>query len=80
MRPPELGHVERASVGAVIADALRVQTDAERRHQLVEEAVVVVGGEDDDELRVEALDEFPCARKRGVDVIKEVLRRPGQIQ
>ena len=74
------GNVERPVVGAVVADPLRVGADAERWHQLVEEAVVVVGGEDDDELRVEAFDEFPCLRERAVDVVKEVLRRPGQIQ
>ena len=67
-------------MGAVITDTLRVRAYAERWHQFVEEAVVVVGGKDDDELRVEAIDEFSCLRERGVDVVKEVLRRPWQIQ
>ncbi len=74
------GHVERPFVGAVVADALGVGADAERRHRPVEEAVVVVGGKDDDDLRVEVCDEIPCLREGAVDVVKEVLRRPGQIE
>ena len=74
------GNVERSFVGAVIADPLSLGTDAERRHQLVEEAVVVVRRENDDDLRVEVFDELPRRRECAVDVIKEVLRRPGQIE
>ena len=74
------GDVEWTFVGAVVADALRVGADTERWHQLVEEAVVVVGSKDDDDVGVEVRDEIPCLAQRAVDVIKEVLRRSGQIQ
>jgi len=62
------------------ADPLSFGTDAERRHQLVEESVVMVRRKNDDNLRVEVFDELPCLRECAVDVIKEVLRRPGQIE
>ena len=74
------GDVERSFVGAVIADPLSFGTDAERRHQLVEEAVVVVRRKNDDDLRVEVRDEIFCLRECAANVIKKVLRRPGQIE
>ena len=62
-----LGNVQRPFVGAVVADSLRFGANAERWHQLVEEAVVVVGSKDDDDLRVEVCRRNPLparARRR----------------
>ena len=74
------GNVQRPFVGAVIAHTLRAGADAKRWHQLVKKAVVVVWCKDDDNLGVEVFDKLPCLGERDVNVVKEVLRRPWQIQ
>ena len=57
---------------AVVADAGRRRSDAERRHEPVEESVVVVRGEDHHEFRIEVAREVARIRQCRVDVVKEL--------
>jgi hypothetical protein len=64
-------YVQRPGLGAVVPDATGRGADAERRHQLVEEAVVVVRREDDDQLRVVFADEVACGPQCALHVLKQ---------
>lgn len=57
------GDVEIAGERVVVAGPMSPIADAERRHQVVEEAVEMVGAEIHNEFRIERLDEIACSRE-----------------
>ncbi|CAD5379623.1 hypothetical protein OF001_U70086 [Pseudomonas sp. OF001] len=66
---------ERAGCRAVVADGVGGHADAERRHQVVEEAVVVVRREQDDQLGSEARDALAGALHHGIHLGQHLCSR-----
>ena len=74
------GHVERACLRAVIADPRGLVPMQNGGITLVEEPVVVVRREMTTSSGSYVAHELSGAGERGVDVVKEVLRRSGKVQ